>query len=131
MSIEVFVKHHVPYVHTQNGLAGSLIKRLQYIARPLIMRTKLTVTVWDHAILHAATLICLRSGADHKYTPYQLAIGKEPNISHLKIFGCAVYVPISSPQRTKTGLQRRLEIYVGYESSSIIKYLEPLTCDVF
>ena len=29
------------------------------------------------------------------------------------------------------GSQRRLGIYVGYESSSIIKYLEPLTRDLF
>ena len=29
------------------------------------------------------------------------------------------------------GPQRRLEIYVGYDSPSIIKYLEPLTGDVF
>ena len=28
-------------------------------------------------------------------------------------------------------LQRRLGIYVGYDSPSMIKYLEPLTGDVF
>ena len=32
MSIGITVEHHVPHVHTQNGLAESLIKRLQYIA---------------------------------------------------------------------------------------------------
>ena len=39
-------------------------------------------------------------------------------------------MPIASPQRTKIGLQRRLEIYVGYNSPSIIRYLEPLTSDL-
>jgi hypothetical protein len=29
------------------------------------------------------------------------------------------------------GLHRKLGIYVGYQSSSIIKYLEPLTGDLF
>ena len=57
--------------------------------------------------------------------------GQEPNVSYLRIFGCAVYVPIAPPQRTKMGPQRRLGIYVGYESPSIIKYLEPLTGDSF
>lgn len=131
MSIGITVEHPVPHVHTQNGLAESLIKRLQYIARPLMMRTKLPITIWGHAILHAASLIRLRPSANHKHTPYQLAIGQEPDISHLKIFGCAVYVPIAPPQRTKMGPQRRLSIYVGYESPSIIRYLEPLTGDVF
>jgi hypothetical protein len=42
-----------------------------------------------------------------------------------------VYVLISPPQRTKMGPQRRSKIYIGFHSPSIIKYLEPLTGDVF
>ncbi|GJZ30918.1 disease resistance CC-NBS-LRR class family protein [Tanacetum coccineum] len=131
MSVGIVVEHPVAHVHTQNGLAESLIKRLQLIARPLIMRTKLHVSMWGHAILHAASLIRIRPSADHKYSPIQLASGQEPNISHLRIFGCVVYVPIAPPQRTKIGPQRRLGIYVRYETSSIIRYVEPLTGDVF
>ena len=131
MSIGIVVEHSVAHVHTQNGLAESLIKRLQLIARPLLMRTKLPVSMWGHAILHAASLVRMRPSASHKYSPIQLASGQEPNISHLRIFGCAVYVPIASPQRTKMGPQRRLGIYVGYETSSIIRYIEPLTGDLF
>jgi len=81
--------------------------------------------------LHAATLVRLRPSANHEHSPLQLVSGKEPNISHLKIFGCAVFIPIGPPQRTKMGPQRRLGIYVGFESPSIIKYLEPTTCDLF
>ena len=58
-------------------------------------------------------------------------LGKQPNISHLRIFGCAVYVPITPTQCTKIGHQRRLGIYVDFDSPSIIRYLEPLTGDVF
>ena len=61
----------------------------------------------------------------------QLVLGKQPNISHLQIFGCVVYVPIAPTQCTKMGPQRRLKIYVGFDSPSIIRYLEPLTRDVF
>ena len=60
-----------------------------------------------------------------------MAFGQEPNISHLRIFDCAIYVPIAPPQRTKMGSQRRLRIYVGFEIPSIIRYLESLTDDVF
>ena len=131
MSIGITVEHPVAHVHTQNGLAESFIKRLQLIARPLLMRTKLPTAAWGHAILHAAALILLRPTSYHKYSPLQLTCGHEPNVSHLRIFGCAVYVPIAPPQCTKMGPQRRLGIYVGYESPSIIRYLEPLTGDVF
>ena len=41
MSIEIDVEHHVAHAHTQNGLAKSLIKRLQIITRPLLMKSKL------------------------------------------------------------------------------------------
>ena len=78
-----------------------------------------------HTILHAATLIRIRPSVYHEYSPLQLAFDQKSNISHLRIFGCAVYVPIAPPQRTKMGPQRRLGIYVGYESPSIIRYLEP------
>ena len=64
-------------------------------------------------------------------TPLYSILGKQPNISHLWIFGCAIYVPIAPTQRTKMGPQRRLGIYVGFDSPSIIRYLEPLTDNVF
>ena len=81
--------------------------------------------------MHATTLVRIRPTTYHKYSPSQLMLGKQPNISHLRIFGCAVYIPIAPTQRTKMGPQRRLRIYVGFDSPSIIRYLEPLTCNVF
>jgi hypothetical protein len=131
MSIGIKVEHPVVHVHTQNGLAESLIKRLQLIARPLLMKYNLPSSVWGHIILNATALIRLRPTASHKFSSLQLVSGREPNLSHLKIFGCTVYVPISPPQRTKMGPQRRLKIYIDFHSPSIIKYLEPLTGDVF
>ena len=47
------------------------------------------------------------------------------------MFGYIVQVPIAPPQRTKMGPQRRSGIYIDFDSPSIIKYLEPLTGDVF
>ncbi|RVW71587.1 Copia protein [Vitis vinifera] len=95
------------------------------------MKTKLPTSAWGHAIMHAAALVRIRPTTYHEYSPSQLVLGKQPNISHLRIFGCAVYVPIAPTQRTKMGPQRRLGVYVGFDSPSIIKYLEPLTGDVF
>ena len=131
MSIGINVEHPVAHVHTRNGLVESFIKRLQLIARPILMRTKLPISACGYAIMHAAALVRIRPTTYQKYSPSQLVFGQEPNITHLRIFGCAVYVPIAPPQRTKMGPQRRLGIYVGFESPSIIKYLEPLTGDIF
>jgi hypothetical protein len=49
--------------------------------------------------------------------------GKSPSISYLYKFGCRVYIPISPPQRTVMGPHRKVGIYMGFQSPSIIKYL--------
>ena len=108
-----------------------MIKRIQLISRTVLIQSKLPISVWEHAVLHAAMLILLRPMAYHQYSPAQLISGHQPNISHLRKFGCAVQVPIPPPKRTKMGPQRRLGIYVGYDSPSIIRYLEPMTGNVF
>lgn len=57
VSLVINVEHSVPHVDTQNGLTESFIKRLQQIVKPLIMRIKLPIFVWGHAILHEAALV--------------------------------------------------------------------------
>src|SRR5438128_4704280 len=103
MDLDINVEHSVPYVHTQNGLAESLIKRIKLIARPLLHNCNLPTTCWGHAVLHAADLIQLRPTAYHTAFPLQLVRGNQPNIFHLRKFECAAYVPISPPRRTSMG----------------------------
>ena len=128
MSIGIDVQYLIAHVHTQNGLAESFIKRLQLIARTLLLNTKLPLSAWGHAIIHAANLIRVRPTTNQDLTPLQLVIGYQPNISHLRVF---VYVPLAPTHRTKLGPQRCLGIYVGFQSSSIINYIEPPIGEVF
>ena len=81
--------------------------------------------------MHAATLVRLRPTAYHKYSPLQLVLGSQPNISYLRIFGCSIQVLIPPSHRSKMGPQHWLGIYVDFDSPSLIHYLEPLTSDVF
>jgi hypothetical protein len=96
-ALGIAVEHSVPHVHTQNGLAKALIKRIKLIARPLLQSCNLPNTCWGHAILHAATLINFRPPAYNIHSPMQLVQGVIPKISHLRKFGCMVYVPIPPP----------------------------------
>ena len=43
MSVGIEVEHPIAHVHIQIGLAEAFIKRLQLIARPLLMSTKLPI----------------------------------------------------------------------------------------
>ncbi|KAM1635106.1 hypothetical protein ACFXTN_011966 [Malus domestica] len=131
MSVGIEVEHHVPHVHTQNALVEAFIKRIQLIARTLVMRSKLSVSAWGYAILHVAMLVCLRLTVTQPHSPLQLVTEYELDVSHLQVFGCAIYVPIVPPLRTEMGPQRKMGIYVGYDSPSIVRYLEPLTGYLF
>src|SRR5690348_615874 len=91
----------VPEVHLQNGLAESLIKRIQLIARTLLQRSNLPVTAWGHAVLHANYLIQIRPTVRTEVSPYELLTGQKPIVTHLRTFGCAVWVPISERQSMK------------------------------
>jgi hypothetical protein len=92
------VHHFVPYVHTQNGLVESLIKRIKLIARSLLQGCNLPTSCWGHAIFHAADLVQLHSTAYHITSPLQLIRGDQESISHLRKFGCVVYTLISPPK---------------------------------
>ena len=116
MSVKIDVEHLVPHVHTQNGLAEAFIKRLQMIARTLVMRTKLPVSAWGYAILHAAMLVRLRPIATQPHSPLQLVTGYEPNVSHLR--GVWVhYLGANSAAATyQNGSSEKIGIYIGYDS---------------
>ena len=60
MSIEINIEHPIAHTHTQNGLAESFIKRLQLIARSLLMKIKLPTSARRHAIMHVAHLVRIR-----------------------------------------------------------------------
>jgi hypothetical protein len=100
------------------------------MSRPILMNCKFPISCWGHAVLHATELIQRRPAAYlnlMKIPHLQSVRGNTPSISHLRKFGFAVYVPISPPQRKSMGSHRKLEIYVGFKSLLIIKYIEPMT----
>ena len=86
------IEHPVLHVHMKNGLAEAAIKRLQMTARALVMRSSLPKSAWGYAILHAATLHRLRPITSQPFSAHQLVTGYEPDISHLRIYGCGVCV---------------------------------------
>jgi hypothetical protein len=47
-------------------------------------------------------------------TPEEMFSGKKPEVSHLKIFGCPVFVHILKEKRTKLDPSGKKGIFVGY-----------------
>ena len=124
MASGITFTYSVPYEHSQNGLAEAFIKKLQLVTRPLLLHAKLSDSFWGHALLHAATLLRLRPTLLNHLTPFELLAGRPPNVSHLRVFRCQVWIPVAEPKRKTIGTHRFEAIYLGFDSPSIIRYMD-------
>lgn len=68
----------VPYEHAHNGLAEAFVKKIQLIARPLLLHAHLPFNMWGHAVL-----VKLRPTFLNVQTPHELLSGRPPNVSHI------------------------------------------------
>ena len=50
-------------------------------------------------------------------TPEEVLFGKKPEVNHLRIFGCPVYIHIPKEKRTKLDPSEKKGIFVGYSES--------------
>lgn len=127
----ITLTYSVPYEHAQNGLAEAFVKKIQLVARPLLLHAHLPSNLWGHAVLHAAALLRLRPTLLNTQTPYELLSGRPPDVSHIRVFGCQVWIPVPDPKRHTIGAHRQEGIYVGFDSPSIIRYLDPSTAALY
>lgn len=87
ITLGIDLEHLGAYVHSQNGLAEAFIKRIQIIARTLVMRTKLPIYACGYAILHAAALVHLRpiAIATQPLSTYQPVTRYKLDILYLRV----------------------------------------------
>lgn len=52
-------------------------------------------------------------------TPEELFIGKKLEVSHLRIFGCLLYIHVPKEKRLKLNPSRNKGIFLGYSDSSM------------
>jgi hypothetical protein len=67
---------------------------------------------WEYAITHA---VCLqnRTALPGRTTPYQGTFGQQPDISHVRIFGCAALAYLEKEKRHKLDFKTEECIYLG------------------
>ena len=51
-------------------------------------------------------------------TPYEYWHNEKPDVSHLKVFGCNVFVHVPDPKRKKLNKKSISSIFVGYPEGS-------------
>jgi hypothetical protein len=123
----IALTYSVPYEHSQNGLAEAFIKKIQLVTRLLLLQAQLPSSMWGHVVLHATALLKLRPTLLNVQIPAELQSGRIPYVSHIKVFGCQVWVPVTEPKRKTIGAHWEEGIYIGFDSPAIIRYLVSAT----
>ena len=79
----------------------------------------LPMHLWAEA---ARTAMYVQNISPHRVlgnkTPEEMFVGEKPEVSHLKIFGCPVYVHVPREKRSNLEPSGKKGIFVGYSESS-------------
>ena len=100
----------------QNGQAERFQQTIVNGAEAMWHHTGLSNGFWIYTVkakLHTYNVTPIKH-ADYK-TPKELWSGEKLNISHLRVFGCLVWVHILKQRRHKLEPKSRAMIFVGYE----------------
>jgi transposase InsO family protein len=102
-----------PYNPQQNGVAER--KNITIMEAVKIHDQDLPMHLWEEA---TRTKLYVQFFLSHSAfgfkTPEELFSGKRPKVSHLKIFGCPVFIHIPKEKRTKSDPSGKKGVFVGY-----------------
>ena len=92
---EIGIKHEFSSTYTpqQNGVVERKNRTLITLARAMLDDYGISQKFWAEAIntaCHASNRVYLHRFL--KKTPYELLIGRKPNISYFRVFGCKCYI---------------------------------------
>ena len=84
-------------------------------ARAMLHDQDLPMHLWEEA---ARTTVYVQNSTPHRVlenkTPEEVFFGKKLEVSHLRIFGCLVYIYIPKLKRKKLDPPGKKSIFVGY-----------------
>ena len=99
-----------PYNPQQNGVAKRKNRTIMEAINTMIHDQDLPMCLWVEAAMEA---VYVHNRLSHSAlgfkTPEEMFTGKKPEVSHLKIFGCPVFIHIPKEKRNKLEPSERRE----------------------
>jgi hypothetical protein len=114
---DVGIKREIttPYNPQQNSVAERKNRTIMEAVKTMIHDQDLPMCLWAEA---AMTVVYVQNRWSHNAlgfkTPEEMFTRKKPEVSHLKIFGCPVFIHIPKEKRNKLEPSGKKGIFVGY-----------------
>ena len=107
------------YTPEQNAVAERSNRTIMEGVRSSLHHSQLPMSFWAEAVVYIVYTLnrtCTRVHGDK--TPFELYTGIKPSLSHMRPFGCPVFVYIPAQLRKKLDAKSRRGIFVGYSEES-------------
>ena len=112
-------QYSTPYTPQQNGVAERKNRTLMDAARTMIAEYASPYNFWAEAIstaCHATNRLFLRKLLNK--TPYEILLGKKPDLSYFRVFGCKCFIRKKGNRLSKFETRSIEGIFVGYSTNS-------------
>ena len=102
-----------PHTPQQNGKAERDNRTIVESARTMITAKSLPLSLWAKAIATAVSVLNRVPSTGNEESPYEIWMGKQPDVRHFRIFGSDAYVHIDKQFRKKLDPKSTKVIFVG------------------
>ncbi|KAK2366753.1 putative mitochondrial protein [Trifolium repens] len=112
------ILHQLSCVETpqQNGVVERKHQHILNVSRALMFQSHLPISFWSYATSHAIHLInLLPSSKLNNASPYSVLYNKNPDLSHLKVFGSLCFASTLTSHRKKFEPRARKCVYLGHK----------------
>lgn len=110
----IVMQHTVPYNPEMNGVAEKMNNTLMDKARTSLIDSGMKKEFWGEAILFATYVTNRSPVSGREKTPCELWEGRKPDVSNLRVFGCAAYNHVPKELRRKLDNKSKKMIMIGY-----------------
>jgi hypothetical protein len=122
----IIIETTAPYSPSQHGVAERFNRTILELVRAMLFAKNLPAFLWDEAASYATYL---RNRAPTRAlkdrTPFEAWTGTKPDVSHLREFGCDVWILDESKDRSKLQPKSQKMIFVGFQDGpKAIRYYD-------